>query len=129
MNLGNNLKMREVYNPTSATHTHFENALHNDLGIYHVQRGAGIGGFFKSLLTKIVPIGKSILKGGFEIAKPHLQEMGKEIVSKGVKAVKTEAMKKINQPKQPRKTTQKPARKRNRVTPYKTRDSFEKHGY
>ena len=120
--------MREVYNPTSTTHAHFENALHNDLGIYHVQRGAGIGGFFKSLLTKIVPIGKSILKSGFEIAKPHLQEMGKEIVSKGVKAVKTEAMKRINQPKQPRKTAQKPTRKRSRVTPYKTRDSFEKHG-
>ena len=117
--------MRVVYNPTSATSAHFDRALHNDLGIYHIQRGAGIGGFFKSLFNKIIPIGKTIIKSGFEIAKPHLQEMGNELVSKGVKAVKTKIENKINQPKQ---KAQKPVRKSKRVVPYKTRDSFASRG-
>ena len=79
--------MRTVYQPTHETYQGFKDALHNDLGICHVQHGAGIGGFFKSLFKTMVPIGKSILKTGFEIAKPHLQEAGKELVQKGTQAL------------------------------------------
>ena len=79
--------MRTVYQPSHETYTGFKDALHNDLGIYHVQHGAGIGGFFKSLFKTMVPIGKSILKTGFEIAKPHLQQAGKEIVERGTQAL------------------------------------------
>ena len=78
--------MRLLYQPTQETHSNFRNALYNDLGVYHIQRGAGIGGFFKSLFKTIVPIGKSILKTGFEIAKPHLKKAGNEIIERGTKA-------------------------------------------
>ena len=79
--------MRAVYQPTHETYAGFKDALHNDLGIFHVQRGAGIGGFFKSLFKTMVPIGKSILKTGFEIAKPHLQQAGQEMVQRGTQAI------------------------------------------
>lgn len=80
------LKMRVIYQPSHETHSHFKEALYNDLGVYHIQRGRGIGGFFKGLFKTLVPIGKSILKTGFEIAKPHLQQAGKELIQKGTKA-------------------------------------------
>ena len=83
--------MRTVYHPTTETYAGFKDALHNDLGIFHVQRGAGIGGFFKSLFKTLVPIGKSILKTGFEIAKPHMQRMGQDLAQKGVQAVSAKA--------------------------------------
>lgn len=79
--------MRTVYQPTHETYAGFKDALHNDLGIFHVQHGAGIGGFFKSLFKTMVPIGKSILKTGFDIAKPHLQQAGKEMVQRGTQAL------------------------------------------
>lgn len=78
--------MRAVYQPTSETYTGFKDALHNDLGVFHVQNGAGIGGFFKSLFKTMVPIGKSLLKTGFEIAKPHLQQASHELVQAGTQA-------------------------------------------
>ncbi len=67
--------MRQVYHPTTDTHEHYRAAINNDLSIYHVQSGAGIGGFFKSLLKRIIPVGKSLLKKGFEAAKPALHDM------------------------------------------------------
>ena len=77
--------MRVLYQPNNETKSNFRDALYNDLGVYHVQRGAGIGGFFKSLFKTLAPIGKTILKTGFEIAKPHLEQAGKELVQKGTK--------------------------------------------
>ena len=93
--------MRTVYQPTQETYNGFKDALHNDLGIFHVQHGAGIGGFFKSLFKTMVPIGKSILKTGFEIAKPHLQQAGKEIAQRGTQAVIEKVESKLAQ-KRPR---------------------------
>ncbi len=93
--------MRAVYHPTHDTYTGFKDALHNDLGIFHVQHGAGIGGFFKSLFKTMVPIGKSILKTGFEIAKPHLQQAGKELVQHGTQALVNKVESKLSK-KRPR---------------------------
>ena len=101
--------MRELYQPTQSTQTNFKNALYNDLGVYHIQRGRGIGGFFKSLFKTLVPIGKTILKTGFEIAKPHLQKAGNELVERGTKA----AVQKIDDFAQ-----RKLARQQKRKTPY-----------
>ena len=84
--------MRLAYHPTQTTHSNFRNAIYNDLGVYHIQRGAGIGGFFKSLFKTIAPIGKSILKTGFEIAKPHLQKAGNDLLEEGTNAI----MKKVD---------------------------------
>ena len=74
--------MRQTYTPSRASETLYRAALNNDLGIYHVQSGAGIGGFFKSMFKKIVPLGKSLLKQGFALAKPELQKLA----SKGIEA-------------------------------------------
>ena len=75
--------MRQTYTPTSATGQLYRAALNNDLGIYHVQTGAGIGGFLKKLMTKyVVPLGKSALHKGYELAKPEL----KKLVRKGIDA-------------------------------------------
>ena len=41
--------MRVAYNPTSST-KNLKNVLHDDLGVYHIQSGAGVGGFFKNYL-------------------------------------------------------------------------------
>ena len=58
--------MRQYYFATKATEHALRSALNNELGIYHTQTGAGIGGFFKGLFKKIIPIGKSLIKQGFE---------------------------------------------------------------
>ena len=86
--------MRVPYTVTNETHAQYRHALNNDLGIYHIQTGAGIGGFLKNMFTKyVVPIGKSFLKQSYEIAKPELQKMGKDLssaaVDYGTRQVKT----------------------------------------
>ena len=48
--------MRQYYFATKATEHALRSALNNELGIYHTQTGAGIGGFFKGLFKKIIPI-------------------------------------------------------------------------
>lgn len=74
--------MRQYYIPNERTKQLYKSALNNDYGyIYNVQSGGGIGGFLKKMLNYIIPIGKSILHKGFEMAKP---EMGK-LVNKGAK--------------------------------------------
>ena len=67
--------MRVPYTVTNDSHAGFRRALARDLGI-HVQTGGGIGGFLAKLFKKVLPIGKTILKEGFKIAKPALQDVG-----------------------------------------------------
>ena len=71
--------MRAAYTATSKSHSVYSRALARDLGI-HTQTGAGLGGFLKNIFKKVIPIGKSILKQGFEIAKPGLQDIGNQLV-------------------------------------------------
>ena len=91
--------MRQVYHPTAVTHQLYRAAINNDLGIYHVQSGAGIGGFFKSLLKRIIPVGKSLLKKGFEAAKPALHDL----TLKGIDEATKYATKKIEQKLRPKR--------------------------
>ena len=70
--------MRQYYFATKATEHALRSALNNELGIYHTQTGAGIGGFFKGLFKIIIPIGKSLIKQGFEAAKPELKKNCKQ---------------------------------------------------
>jgi len=76
--------MRQTYTPTRSTERAFRNALNNDLGVYHFnnQVGFGIGGFLKRLFKQAVPIGKSLLKSGIELAKPELQKLAVKGVNK-----------------------------------------------
>ena len=77
--------MRVPYVATNETRAQYHNALNDDLGIYQIQSGAGIGGFLKKMFSKyVVPLGKTVLKQGYEIAKPELQKMGKELGSAAV---------------------------------------------
>ena len=72
--------MREIYHPDEESYAYFKNALHSDLGLYHIQRGGGIGGFFTRLFKTLIPVGKSLVKSGIKIARPHLEKAGKELV-------------------------------------------------
>ena len=67
--------MRVQYNVTKASEQGYRNALHGNLGIYHLQTGAGIGSFLSKLLKKAIPIGKSLLHYGYEAIKPELQKV------------------------------------------------------
>ncbi len=95
-------KMREIYHPTAATRQLYRTAINNDLGIHHVQSGAGIGGFFKSLLKRIIPVGKSLLKKGFEAAKPALHDLALKGIDEGTKYATKKAEQKLK-PKAKRK--------------------------
>ena len=72
--------MRVPYVDVSPNPAVYDQALSRDLGVYSNQSGAGIGGFLKKLFKTVIPIGKTILKQGFEIAKPGLQEAGNQLV-------------------------------------------------
>ena len=68
--------MHQTYIPNQQTYNHFKTALNNDYGyIYNVQTGGGIGGFLKKMLNFIIPVGKSALHKGFELAKPELSKL------------------------------------------------------
>ena len=71
--------MRVPYTRTSNSDAAFSSALARDLGI-HQQTGAGLGGFLANIFKKVLPIGKTIFKQGFEIAKPGLQDIGHQLV-------------------------------------------------
>ena len=73
--------MRQLYYPSPQSTSDFDRSLDDDLGVYHGQTGGGIGGFLKKLFRTVVPIGRTILKKGFEIAKPGLQTAGNELVN------------------------------------------------
>ena len=85
--------MRQVYHPTAVTQQLYRTALNNDLGIYHVQHGSGLGSFLKSLMKRVIPIGKSLLKKGVEVATPVLQNFANQ----GIEAAQQYAVNKINQ--------------------------------
>lgn len=72
--------MRVSYNDVAPNPKVYNDALSRDLGVYSNQTGAGIGGFLKKVFKTVIPIGKQILKQGFEIAKPGLQEAGNQLV-------------------------------------------------
>ena len=74
--------MRVPYTITSDSNSGFRSALRRDLGIHnHVgQTGAGLGGFWMKMFKQVLPIGKTILREGFKIAKPGLQDVGQQLV-------------------------------------------------
>ena len=72
--------MRQPYVSTRDSHTLYHSALNDDLGIYRVQSGAGIGGFLKKMFSKyVIPLGKTVLKQGYEIAKPELKKVANNL--------------------------------------------------
>jgi hypothetical protein len=77
--------MRQTYTPNRSSEQAFKNALNNDLGVYHFnnQTGFGIGGFLKKMFKQVVPIGKSLLRSGIELAKPELQKLAVKGIEKG----------------------------------------------
>ena len=83
--------MRQQYVPTQATRQNYRSVLNSDLGVYKVQSGAGIGGFLKKMIKYVVPIGKSLLGKGLEMAKPEL----KKFAAKGIDAAGSYATKRV----------------------------------
>ena len=68
--------MRHPYIPDAGTYNNYKTALDNNYGyIYHVQSGSGIGGFFKKMMNFVIPLGKSALQKGYELAKPELSKL------------------------------------------------------
>lgn len=70
-------KMRQTYTANHLSEQAFKNALNSDLGVYSFnnQTGFGIGGFLKKMFSHAIPIGKSLLRSGIEMAKPELQKL------------------------------------------------------
>ena len=83
--------MRQQYVPTLATRQNYRAALNSDLGVYKVQNGAGIGGFLKKMIKYAIPVGKSLLGKGLEMAKPEL----KKLAAKGIDAAGSYATKRV----------------------------------
>ena len=72
--------MRVAYSNVSQNPAAYRQALARELGVYSNQSGGGLGGFLKKIFKTVIPIGKTILKQGFEIVKPGLQEAGNQLV-------------------------------------------------
>lgn len=84
--------MRQHYIPTQATRHLYRSVINSDLGVYRVQSGAGIGGFLRKMIKYVIPIGKSMLHKGFQMAKPELQK----IANKGIESAANYGVKQIN---------------------------------
>ena len=96
--------MRQTHIPDKNTASEYRAALNHDYGyIYSVQNGGGIGGFFKKMMNFLIPIGKSALHKGLELAKPELnklvekgaEELGKQ-ATKGIEKGRVALQKKLN---------------------------------
>jgi hypothetical protein len=108
--------MRVQYKPSLASAHAYKSALNNDLGVYHLQTGAGIGSFFGNLLKKIIPIGKTLLHHGYEALKPELQ---KAAVG-GIEYLANEGKKRVGgKTSPPAKTQKRKRRRRDALSPYK----------
>ena len=57
-----------------------------DRYIYN-QQGAGLGSFFANLFRKALPIAKAAINTAATVAKPHLQQFGKDLVQEGTRVV------------------------------------------
>ena len=62
------------------------NGLDIDRYIYN-QDGAGIGSFFAKLFRSVLPVAKTAIKTVADIAKPHLQNIGNELVGETKRAL------------------------------------------
>ena len=106
--------MRHSFVPSQQTYDLYHRALRNDLHIYNVQSGGGLGGFLKKAFSKfIIPVGKSVLSKGYEIAKPELQK----IAHKGIESAAQYGVQKINSYAN-RAQSRVGNKRKNRSTPY-----------
>lgn len=99
--------MRQTYVPNRASEQAVRNALNSDLGVYNFnQTGFGIGGFLKKVFKQVIPIGKSLLKSGIDLAKPELQKLAVKGIDKaanyGVRKIENIATNSSSKPKKPR---------------------------
>ena len=78
------LRVPPIEQSRSPAYSAFRRALNTDLGVYQLnnQTGFGIGGFFKKLFKHAIPIGKSLLKSGIELAKPELKKLAVKGIDK-----------------------------------------------
>ena len=70
-----------------------------------LQRGRGLGGIFANILKKIVPFGKTFLKGGVKMGKEFINsETGKSILKDSIDSAATAAATALieNNPKEAR---------------------------
>lgn len=99
--------MRQTYVPNRASEQAVRNALNSDLGVYNFnQTGFGIGGFLKKVFKQVIPIGKSLLKSGIDLAKPELQKLAVKGIDKaanyGVRKIENIATNSSSKPKKAR---------------------------
>ena len=52
---------------------------------YPLQRGRGLGGIFANIFKKVIPYGKTFLKGGLKVGKKFINsDTGKEILKDSI---------------------------------------------
>lgn len=80
----------EDYNPSTLKDVAYSTIVQNGSGsemdryIYN-QNGEGLGSFFGNIMKNAIPFLGKAIKGGWDVAKPHLAAAGKELVVAGAK--------------------------------------------
>lgn len=80
----------EVYDPSSLKRVAYVSINQNGSGseidryIYN-QNGEGLGSFFGNVMKKAIPFLGKAIKGGWNVAKPHLTAAGKDLIVAGAK--------------------------------------------
>lgn len=105
----------EPFNPTQTDNNKYA-ALINQHGqgaemdryIYSDQHGEGIGSFFGNLLKSAVPILRQGIKGAVKVVKPHLKQIGTDLVTTGSKRL-LDSISQVEH--KPHKRSVKPARR------------------
>jgi len=96
--------MTEVYNPDQNTRALYRHAIQRGRGdssyIYSIQEGAGIGSFFKRILSFAAPlakkVGKELLYKGKEMLEPELKKLAKTSADTATRLV-TDKIQEANQ--------------------------------
>ena len=119
--------MRELFIPDQDTYNGLKKVIQSGGGfdemgyIYNIQKGSGLGSFFKNLLKIALPVTKRLLTKGVTIAKPHLQRIAQEGIAaatdasiNSIKNYSQRAQRKVvsKRTKSKRKGVNKPAKKR-----------------
>ena len=83
------MNFQAYYTPDVGAYQRYylEQAGGSDIPKFRGQYGYGLGSLLRSFIKTIFPIGKSMAKSAFNIAKPHLQAAAGDLTKEATKAV------------------------------------------
>ena len=83
------MNFHAYYTPDSGAYENYylNQAGGGDIPKFRGQYGFGLGSLLKSLIKTILPIGRSVAKSAFNIARPHLSAAANDLTNEAAKAV------------------------------------------